>query len=88
MGTFRTVAVVVRSLIIHFGHRYIEKTFGSLNLRGNLGEVGDFERCAVLFDDIHQRNIMEIQLIVLNRKLILREFEGLFNQIDVFVFHL
>ena len=81
------VAVVVRALVIDLGHRHVEHALGSVDLLRDLGQVGDLERRAVLFDQLHERNVVEEQLAVLDRELVLREIERLFDQVNVLVFH-
>ena len=36
---------------------------------------------------IYSWNVVEMQLVVLDRKLVLREVERLFDEVDVLVFH-
>ncbi|CCZ97356.1 unknown [Alistipes sp. CAG:53] len=81
------VAIVVRTLVVDLRHRHVEHALGAVDLLGDLRQVGDFERSSVLFDQFHQRNVVEIQLVVLDGELILREIERLFDQVDVLVFH-
>ena len=81
------VAVVVRALVIDLGHRHVEHALGSVDLLRDLGQVGDLERRAVLLDQFHERNVVEVQLVVLDRELVLREIERLFDQVNVLVFH-
>lgn len=76
---FGAVAVVVVALIIDLGHRYIEHALGTVDLLRYLGQIGDFERSTVLLDDLHERDVVEIQFVVLDRELILREIERLFD---------
>ena len=82
-----TVAVVVCTLVIDLRHRYVEHALGPIDLLGDLRQVGDFERSSVLFDQFHERDVMEIQLVVFDRELILREVERLFDEVNVLVFH-
>ncbi len=81
------VAVVVRTVVVDLGHRHVEHAFGTVDLLRNLRQVGDLERRAVLLDELHQRNVVELQLPLLHRELVLGKIEGLFDQIDVLVFH-
>ena len=69
------VAIVVRTLVVDLRHRHVEHALGAVDLLGDLRQVGDFERSSVLFDQFHQRNVVEIQLVVLDGELILREIE-------------
>ena len=79
---------MVFALIIGLGHSHLEQAFGPLDLRGNLGQVTDFQRRAILLNDFHKVDVVEQQVSVHYHKFVLREIEGLFNQVDVFVFHL
>ena len=85
--TLGTVAVMVVALIVHLGHGHIEHPLGPLYLRGYFWQIRYLQRRAVLFDDIHHRNIVEIQSSVLYTEFVLRKLEGLLNQIDVLVLH-
>ena len=87
LGTLGAVAVVVFSLVIGLGHGHLEKALGPLDLGGNLGQITDLERSAVLFNNLHQVDVVEHQIAVHNHKLILREIEGLVDKVDVLVFH-
>ena len=87
MRTFRAVTVVVAALVVYFGHGHVEHPFGPVDLGRDFRQIGDLQRGAVLLNDVHQRNIVEIQFIVHYRELVLRKFESLFDQIDVLVFH-
>ena len=87
MARLGAVAVVVRALVIDLGHRHVEHALGSVDLLRDLGQVGDLERRAVLLDQFHERNVVEVQLVVLARELVLREIERLFDQVNVLVFH-
>ena len=83
---------MVVALIVHLGHGHIEHPLGPLYLRGYFGQIRYLQRRAVLFDDIHHRNIVrnivEIQSSVLYTEFVLRKLEGLLNQIDVLVLHI
>ena len=87
MARFGAVAVVVHPLVVDLGHRHVEHALGPVDLLGDLRQVGDLERRAVLLDELHQRNVVELQLPLLHRELVLGKIEGLFDQIDVLVFH-
>ena len=81
------VAVVVGALVVDLCHGHVEHAFGAVDLLGDLRQVGDLERGSVLFDDLHEGDVVEIELVVLDGELILREIERLFDQVDVLVFH-
>ena len=81
------VAVVVRALVVDLCHRHVEHSLGAVDLLGDLREVGDLERGSILLDQLHERDVVEIQLVVLDGEFVLREVERLFDQIDVLVFH-
>ena len=87
MTRLGAVAIVIGTLVIDLRHRYVEHAFGAVDLLGNLRQVGDRERRSVLFAEFHERNIVEIQLEILYRELVLREVERLLDQVDVLVFH-
>ena len=87
MRTLGAVAVVVRALVVGLSHSNIEESLGTLNLRRYLGQIGYFERCTILLDDVHQRNIVEVEFIIFDSELVLRELESLLNKVDVLVLH-
>ena len=87
MGTFRTVAVMVGSLVVGLGHRHVEHSLRPLYLGGNLGQVGYLQGSPVLVDDVHHVDAVEIQFPVLHLELVLRKFKRLVNQIYVLVLH-
>lgn len=87
VARFGAVAIVIGSFVIDLCHCHVEHSFGPVDLRRDLREVGDLERCPVLLDQLHERNIVEIQLIVLDGEFVLGKVERLFDQIDVLVFH-
>ena len=72
MRTFRTVTVIVGTLVIDLGHRHVEHALGTVYLLRYLRQIGDFQRRPIL----------------LHRKFILWELERLFDKVDVLVFHL
>ena len=87
VARFGAVAVVVGALVVDLRHGHVEHALGTCDLRGDLRQVGDLQRRAVLLDDLHERNVVQIQLVVLDRKFVLREIERLFDQVFVLVFH-
>ena len=87
MARLGAVTIVVRALVVHLGHRHVEHTLGPVDLLRDLRQVGYLERRAVLFYQLHERNVVEIQLVVFDRELILREVERLFDEVDVLVLH-
>ena len=82
------IAIVICTLVVNLCHRYIEHTLSPLDLRRNLRQISDLERSAILVDDVHHVDVMEVELTVLYHKLILRKLECLVNQINVLVLHL
>ena len=87
MRTFGAVAVVVIALIVNLCHGDIEHSLRSLYLRGDLRQIRYLQRCAVLSDDIHHRDIVKIKCSVFYTEFVLWKLEGLLNQIDVLVLH-
>ena len=69
------------------GDSYVEETLGALYLGADLRQVGDLQRCAVLFDDFHQRYVVEIQLAFLSAEFVLREVKSLVNQVVILILH-
>ena len=72
-----TIAVIVCAFVIGLGDGNVEHPLGPLDLRADLGQVGDLERGAVLLDYLHQRNVVEVQFAIFGSEFVLREFEGL-----------
>jgi hypothetical protein len=87
VARFGAVAVVVSALVVDLRHGHVEHALSTCDLRGDLRQVGDLQRRTVLLDDLHERNVVQIQLVVLDRKFVLREIERLFDQVFVLVFH-
>ena len=81
------VTIVVRAFVVDLRHRHVEHALGAVDLLRDLRQVRYLERRTVLFDQFHERDVMEIQLVVFDRELILREVERLFDEVDVLVFH-
>ena len=87
MVALRAEAVVVTAFVVGLCDGHVEPAFRFLDVGGNLRQIGDFQRRAVLFDDVHQRYFVEYQVVVFHVELFLREVVGLRNQIDVLGFH-
>ena len=87
MARFGAVAIIVGAVVVGLGYCDIEHTLGALYLRGDFGQISNLERSAVLLDDLHQRDVVEVEFAIFCAELILREIEGLVDQIVVFVFH-
>ena len=86
--TLGAIAIVVCTLIINLGHSHVEHTFSPLDLRRDLRQISDLEWSAVLIDDVHHVDVVEVELAVLHHELILRKLKCLVNQINVLVLHL
>ena len=78
---------MIVSLIVDLCHSHIEHPLGPLDLRRDLRQIGDLQRCSVLLDYIHNRNIVESKISIFNFEFVLWEFKSLFNQINVLVLH-
>lgn len=59
---------------------------GIFDMLSYFRQIGQLQRRTVLVDDIHQRYIVEQQLVILHVELHRGEFKGLLNQINV-TFH-
>ena len=81
------VAIVVSASVVGFCDGHVEQALGALYLRADLGQVGDFQRCAILLDDFHQRYVVEIEFAVLGAEFVLRKVESLVNQVVILVLH-
>ncbi len=88
VGALGAITIVIGALIIDLSHGHIEESLGALNLRRDLWKVGNFERCAILLDHIHQGHIVEIEFVILDGKFVLRELKSLLNEVDVLILHL
>ena len=82
------VAVVVVSLVVDLGHGHVEHPLGPLYLGGYFGQIRYLQRCAVLLDDVHHRDVVKIESPVFYAEFVLRKLEGLLDQIDVLVLHI
>ena len=87
MGAFGTIAVVVVCVVINLSHRHVKHTSCLLYLTGDAWQIGDSKGCSILFNNIHKRYIIEIQLIIHYLKFLCRKISGLLNQINIFVLH-
>ncbi len=87
MRAFRTVTIIIGTLVIRLCYCHVEQSFRLLDLGTYLGEVGNLQRRSVLLDDVHERYIMESQFVFFHIELLLREFECLLYQIDILVLH-
>ncbi len=87
MRTFGAVRIVVRAAVIYLCHRHIEQPLRFVDLLRYLRQVGYLERSTVLFDEVHQRDIVEIELVILDGELVCRKFERLFDQVHVLCLH-
>ena len=87
MRTLGAIAIVICTLVIHLGHSHVEHTLCPLDLRRDLWQVSDLERSAILVDDVHHVDVVEVELAILYHELILRKLKCLVNQINVLVLH-
>ncbi len=87
MTRLGTVAIVIRTLVVRLGDSHIKQTFRTLYLTADFGQVGNLQRGAVLLDNLHQRDVVEVQFAILGTEFILRKIESLINQIIVLVLH-
>ena len=85
MAAFRTIAVVVFPSVAHRFHSPGEQVTGLFDLGADLGEVGQFERRAVLTDQVDERYAIERQVSILDVKPFLREVKGLVDEVEVSV---
>ena len=53
------ITIVITALVIGLCNSHIEPSFGLLDILGYLGQIGDFQRRSILFDDIHQWYVIE-----------------------------
>ena len=87
MRTFGAITIGISAFVITLRDSHIEYPFGFLNLRTDFRKIGDFQRRAVLFDNFHQVDAVEMKVVVNHFKSLLREIKGLFNEIAVGVLH-
>ena len=88
MIALRAVAVVVICLVIHLCHSHMEHASGALNVLINLGQIGHAQRRTVLLHNRHEVKVVPRERTVFRQlKFLCRPIKGLFNEVDVFVFH-
>src|ERR1700743_2771361 len=87
MRAFGAIAVNVTAFIIGFGHGHVEQPLGLLDLGADLWQIGDLQRCTILLDDIHEWDIIEIQLIISYIEAFLGEIEGLMYKVGIAIIH-
>jgi hypothetical protein len=85
VGGLGTITVSIFSLVIVGLHRITKIGFGILDAFRNLRQIGQFEWCAVSFDDLHQIDSVEKELIVLDMELFSGEIKRLLDQVNVSV---
>ena len=64
-----------------------EALAGHVHLLADAGQVGDPHRGAVLFDQLHQGQVVPHEVVTVQLELVLREVEGLLDQVDVARLH-
>jgi hypothetical protein len=87
MGTFGAITKIIGAFVIAFCDGNIKKPLGFLYLLTDFWKESYPKRGAILFDHFHQRYVVKKQLTILNFKLFGGEIEGLFNQIEILIFH-
>jgi hypothetical protein len=85
MGGLSAVAVRIFSLVIVRLHRIAKIGLGILDAFRNLRQIGQFERRAIGFDDLHQIDSVEKEFIILYMKLLGRKIKRLLDQVNVSV---
>ena len=78
---------VVGAFVVGLGYGYVEHAFGPLDLTAYLGQIGNLERGSVLFDDFHERDVVEVELAIFGAKFVLRKLKCLVDEVVVLVFH-
>ncbi len=81
------VEVLVASLIIVRVEGLGEAGAGHLDLLADLGQVADPQGRAVLPQQVHERQVVPDQVVAVELELILREVEGLLDEVDVAGLH-
>ena len=79
MRAFGTVAIMIIAFVIDLSHRYIEHAPCFLDIFGNLGQVSNAKRGAVLFNNIHKWNAEPAQFVFIHSEFLIGKFKGLFN---------
>lgn len=87
-GAFAAVAIVVITIVIGFCHGYIEHFTGSLDVLSNFWQIKNAQGCTILFDDVHQRYVEPLKIVVYDVEFFIWEFKRLLNQVNVLIFHL
>src|SRR5262245_39833268 len=83
MRRLRAIAIGVLAIILEALHCVVESRLYETNVFADAWKVSELERGAVLLDDIHQRHVVEEQLVLPNFELFLGELKGLFNEFAV-----
>lgn len=66
LGTLRTVAIMIFTIITYFRHSIAEHTLRTLNLTGDFRKISQFQRSTVLLYDIHHVDVIDNQGTVFN----------------------
>ena len=87
MRRFCTITKRVISLVIVLFDGVLKKSLGTFYMLAYLGQIREFEGRTILFDNVHQRHIIEQKFIIMvDIEFKRREFNGLVNQVNI-VFH-
>ena len=87
LGTLRTVAIMIFTIITYFRHSIAEHTLRTLNLTGDFRKISQFQGSTVLLYDIHHVDVIDNQGTVFNPEFILRKIECLADQVDILILH-
>lgn len=88
MTAFGAVTVMVFAVVPDRTHRSREQVSGLFDLYPDLGQIGQFQRSTVFFDEVFERHSVEYEIaIVIDIKSFLREIKGLIDQVKIAVGH-
>jgi hypothetical protein len=88
MRTLGAIAIVVFAFVFVLFHRIAKPVLGAFDVVGNGRQISKFERCAVLFDEFHQVDFVELEIVFVERKFLLRKIISLVDQVKIFGVHL
>ena len=83
VGGFRTVAIRVFAVIFKFLKSTVKSGLYKPDIFADPWQIGELQGSSILFNYIHDWNIVKQQFVITYFKFFLRELEGLFNQLSV-----
>jgi hypothetical protein len=85
--TFRAVTIDIPAVVTERSHCPVKPVSCLFDLGANSRQIGNFQGCAVLSNQLNQRNSVKQEVAVLDVETFLREVERLINQVKIPICH-